>query len=137
MTQEPLDHLPLAGGGLDPVAEPDPGDPQHAANVLDVPLDLGREVLGGRHLPHVQCGPQGPGQSPGDPGDDEIERGGVLRPGELPAVLLAVELLDAAVDAEVDGLGEAFPDGPCFVPDRFRTSYGPRVILRSSRWQRA
>src|SRR5262249_50569020 len=82
------------------------GNPHHAVHVFDVSLDLGHEVVCRLDSPHVQCGPQGAGQSAGDPGDDEIERGGGLRAGDLPPLLLLVEPLDAAVDAEVDRLRE-------------------------------
>ena len=42
-------------------------------HVLDISLDLGHEVVRRLDLPHVQCGPQGAGQSAGDPGNDVIE----------------------------------------------------------------
>src|SRR5262245_17791262 len=109
--QQPVHLLPASCGNLKAVVQANLGNAHHAVYVFDVSLDLGHEVVCRLNPPHVQCGSQGAGQSASDPGDDVIEGGGVLRAGDLPPVLLLVEPLDAAVDAEVDRLREVLDVG--------------------------
>src|SRR5262249_18504977 len=95
--QQPVHLLPASCGNLKAVLQANLGNAHHTVYVFDVALDLGHEVVCRPDPPHVQCGSQGAGQSAGDPGDDVVERGRVLRAGDLPPVLLLVEPLDAAV----------------------------------------
>ena len=84
MFQQSLDRISFGRGSFDRVVKPDPGDPEDALDLFDVSLDLSREVFCGRHLPHVHAEPEGTGQSPGDAGNNVVERGGVFRASERP-----------------------------------------------------
>ncbi len=81
-------------------------DLQNAVHVFNVALDVGRQVFRRLDSPHIQCGREGAGQSPGDAGDHVVQRGRVFRANDLPSVLLLIEAFDSAVDAEVNGLLE-------------------------------
>src|SRR5262245_59943065 len=109
--QHPVDFVPRLGLSLEAVTEANLGDLQNSGHVFDVALDMGHEVVRRRNSPHVQCGPEGAGQSASDPGNDVVERGRVFRASELSPVLLLVELFDASVNAEVDRLRKVLDMG--------------------------
>src|SRR5262249_9547493 len=109
--QHPVDFVPRRRWSLEPITETNLGDLQDSCHVFDVALDLSHEVVRRRNSPHVQCGPDGAGQSTSDPGNDIVERGRVFRASELSPVLLLVELFDASVDSEVDRLGKVLDMG--------------------------
>lgn len=107
----PVNSLSAAGRNLEAIPQPNSRNLQHAVHIFDVAFDIGNQILCRIDLPHFQCGTQGAGQSSGDTGDDVIERGGVLRSGHLPAILVLVESFDSTVNSEVDRFIEVLDVG--------------------------
>jgi hypothetical protein len=86
------------------VMKANPGNLQYTIDVLDVTFNIRHEILSRLDLPHIQCGPEGAEQSSGDTGNHVIECGWIFGSSDLASVLFLVEVLDAAMNAEVKRL---------------------------------
>jgi len=94
--------LTRACRNLQTIAHANARDPQHVVNRFDVTLDIRLKGLSRhRNLTHYQCAGKGAKQSTADGADHVVERG-----RHLLIWFNAVELLDPAVYAEPDRLGE-------------------------------
>jgi len=103
--------VPGAGGDLEFVSQADLGDFEDPVHVFNIPLHKRDEVVCGLDFPRFQRGGEGAGESPPDAGNHVIESRRILRPRDVAAVFLLVEVLDAAVDAGMNGLREVLDVG--------------------------
>jgi len=109
--QRSLNLVTAARRTSEPISQSDLGDLQHALHFLDVAFDISHQVTRRLDLPHVQCGSQGAGQSPGNTSDDVVERGGVFWPRNFPAIFVLIEVLDPAMNAEMERFFEVLNVG--------------------------
>ena len=86
--------------------QPDAGNFQHAIDLCAVPFDISLQVFGRGYSPRIQRGSEGAGQSAGYTGNHVVQRSGVFRPGQFPAVLLLIKLFDSPVNPKVQRLLE-------------------------------
>jgi hypothetical protein len=89
-----------------------PGNLQHTVDLLNIAFNIRHEILSRLDLPHIQCGPEGAEQSPTDTGNHVIKRRWILRASDLASVLFLVEVLDAAMNAEVKRLIKSLQSVP-------------------------
>jgi hypothetical protein len=101
-----LGFFPGAGRDLEFVSQADLGDLENPVHVFNVPFYEGDEIVGNLYFPRFQRSPKGSGESPGHSGNDMIQGRRVFGALDLTAVFLFVEILDAAVHAEMDGVRE-------------------------------
>jgi hypothetical protein len=109
--QGPFGLIPGAGGDLEFVSQADPGDLEKAVRVFNIPFHKRDEIVCRFDFPRFQRGGEGSGESPANAGDHVIEGRRIFRTGDLSAVFLLVEILDAAVNAEMNGLREVLDVG--------------------------
>lgn len=89
---------PGAGGDVQAVSNPDPGNPQYLLDCFDITFHRGADrVAGGWNVAHLQCACECAEQSSTNRGDDVIERR-----GQLFLWLRPVEVLDPAMNTEAD-----------------------------------
>jgi hypothetical protein len=103
--------FPGAGWNLEFVSQADLGYFENPVHVLNIPFHKRDEIISGLDFPRFQRSCKGSGESPANSRNDVIQGGRILRTFDFTAVLLLVEVLDAAVDAEVKGLGEVLDVG--------------------------
>jgi len=110
-SERSLGLVPRAGWDLEFVGQADLGDLENPVPVFNIPFHKRDEVVCGLDFPRFQRGGEGSGESPADAGNHVIEGGRIFRTCDLAAVFLLVEVLDAAVDAEMNGLCEVLDVG--------------------------
>jgi len=103
--------FPTAGRDFEAISQPDLRDLQYPIHIFDVTFDISYQITRRLDLPHIQCGYQGSGQSSSDTGNDVVQRSGVFCPGDFPAILVLIKVLDPAMDSEVEWLLEVLDVG--------------------------
>jgi hypothetical protein len=110
-SESTLGLVPGAGGDLEFVGQADLGDLENTVHVFNIPFHKGDEIVCGLDFPRFQRGGKGSGESPTNAGNHVIQGRRIFRTRDLSAVFLLVEVLDPAVDAEMNGLREVLNVG--------------------------
>jgi hypothetical protein len=110
-SESSLGFVPGAGWNLEFVSQADFGDLENPVHVFNVPFHKRDEVVCGLDFPRFQRGGEGAGESPTDAGNHVIQGRRIFRTCDLTAVFLLVEVLDPAVHAEMNRLGEVLDVG--------------------------
>ena len=103
--------VPGAGWNPEFVGQADLGDLENAVDVFNIPFHERDEIVCGLDFPRFQRRGEGSGESPTNAGNHVIEGRGIFRSRDLAAVFLLVEVLDAAVHTEMNGLREVLNVG--------------------------
>jgi len=110
-SESSLGLVPGAGWNLEFIGQPDLGDLENPVHVFNIPFHKRDEIVCGLDFPRFQRGGKGSGKSPTDAGNHVIQGRRIFRTCDLAAVFLFIKVLDAAVHAEMNGLGEVFNVG--------------------------
>jgi hypothetical protein len=106
-----LGFFPGAGWNLEFVSQANLGDLENPVHVFNVAFHESDEIVGCLDFPRFQRGRKGSGESPGNSRNDVIQGRRIFGTFDFTAVLLFVEVLYPAVDAEVKGLREILDVG--------------------------
>lgn len=98
-------------GDLELITQMDSSDSQYTIDVFYIPIDFGPQVFRRVNSPRLQRGTQGSGQSSCNPGHDVIQGGQILWSFDSSPVFFLIEVLYAAMDAEMDRFLEVFKMG--------------------------
>ncbi len=110
-SESPLGLVSGAGWNPEFVGQADLGDLENAVHVFNIPFHERDEIVCGLDFPRFQRRGEGSGESPTNAGNHVIEGRRIFRPRDLAAVFLLVEVLDAAVHTEMNGLREVLDVG--------------------------
>jgi len=105
-SESSLGLVPGAGGNLEFVGQADLSDLENPIHVFNIPFHKRDEIVCGLDFPRFQRGGKGPGESPANAGNHVIQGRRIFRTCDHTAVFLLIEVLDAAVHAEMNGLRE-------------------------------
>ena len=103
--------VPGAGWNLEFISQADFGDLENAVNVFNIAFHKRDEIVCHIDSPRFQRSRKGSGESPANAGNHVIKGRRIFRTGDLSTVFLLVEILDAAVNAEMNGLREILDVG--------------------------
>jgi len=103
--------VPGAGWNLEFVSQADFSDLENPVHVFNIPFHKRDEIFCGLDFPRFQRGGEGSGESPANAGNHVIQGRWIFRTCDLAAVFLLVEVLDAAVHAEMKRLCEVLDVG--------------------------
>jgi len=110
-SESSLGLVPAAHGNLEFVSEADLGDLENPIHLFNIPFHKGDKIVCGLDFPRFQRGGEGSGESPANAGNHVIQGRWIFRTCDLAAVFLLVEVLDAAVHAEMNRLCEVLDVG--------------------------
>jgi len=110
-SESSLGLVPAADGDIEFVSEADLGDLENPIHLFNIPFHKGDKIVCGLDFPRFQRGGEGSGESPANAGNHVIQGRWIFRTCDLAAVFLLVEVLDAAVHAEMNRLCEVLDVG--------------------------